>query len=83
MEQAADQLAEQIAVQQAANPPAVRFAALPVEQFAELADPFVGQIAAAPIDRMVVAQRLLPSHPTEDRQRVRCEYELETRVSWN
>jgi len=68
-------------VQQAADPPAVQFADLPAEQFVELADPFVGQIAAAPTDRMVAAQRLLPSHPTEDRQRVRCEYEWETRVS--
>ena len=83
MEPAADLLAEQladlpglqIAVQQGADPPA--------GQFAELADPFVGQIAAAPIDRMVVAHRLLPSHPTEQRQRVRREYELDTRVSWN
>jgi hypothetical protein len=70
-------------VEQAADPPAAQFADLPAEQFVELADPFVEQIAAAPIDRMVAAHRLLPSHPTEDRRRVRCEYWLETRVSWN
>jgi len=83
VEQAADLPAEQFTVQQAADPPAVEFADLLAEQFVELADPFVEQIAAAPIDRMVAAHRLLPSHPTADRRRVRCEYWLETRVSWN
>ncbi len=83
VEQAADLPAEQFTVQQAADPPAVEFADLLAEQFVELADPFVEQIAAAPIDRMVAAHRLLPSHPTADRRRVRCEHWLETRVSWN
>jgi hypothetical protein len=83
VQQAADLPAVKIAVEQAADPPAVQSADLPAERFVELADPFVEQIAAAPIDRMVAAHRLLPSHPTEDRQRVRCQYEWETRVSWN
>jgi hypothetical protein len=81
--QVADLPAVKMAVPQAADPPAVEFADLPAEQLVELADPLVGQVAAVRIDRMVAAHRLLPSHPTEDRQRVRCEYELETRVSWN
>jgi hypothetical protein len=61
-------------VEQAADLPVVQFADLPAEQWVELADPFVGQIAVEPIDRMVAAHRLLPSPTTEDRQRVRCEY---------
>jgi hypothetical protein len=79
---AVPQVADLPVVQMAADPPAVQFADLPAEQFVELADPFVKQMAAA-IDRMVAAHRLLPSHPTEDRQRVRCEYQLQTRISWN
>ena len=54
---------------------------LPAVLFVELADPFVEQIAAAPIDPTVAVRRLLPSHPIEDRQRVRCEYSLQTRIS--
>jgi hypothetical protein len=77
----ADPFVKRMVVPQVADLPAVLFADLPAEQFVELADPFVEQIAAAPIDPTVAARRLLPSHPIEDRQRVRCEYSLQTRIS--
>ena len=77
----ADPFVKRMVVPQVADLPAVLFAALPAEQFVGLADPFVEQIAAAPIDPTVAAHRLLPSHPREDRQRVRCEYSLQTCIS--